>query len=631
MTVSTTSNRISYNGDASSTVFSFPYKFLSTSDLKVYVGDVLQTITTDYAVGAPSDTGTNVTFVSPPAAGVGNIVIVREADLLQQAALKSNGKFPAETVEDMVDKVTLIAQRLEDKFDQSLVVPDSETLSATLPDQATRAGMYLSFDADGDPEVVNAVVDVTTVAGIAADITTVSGIAAAVSAVAGISADVSAVAANAANINAVAAIDADVTTVAAIAADVTAVVAISAEIIIAADNVADITNFADVYQGGKAANPTLRNDGSALQAGDLYFNTTADEVRVYDGLNWLQSATAEPASFTADTFSGTGAQTAFTLSATPGSIQSLIVFISGVRQTPTTDYTYSGTTLNFVAAPPAGTGNITTLVVATLAAGVPDNDSVSTIKIQDDAVTAAKIAAGAVGSSELAATAVTPGTYGDASNIPQFTVDADGRLTAASNVAFSSTGALIGFQVFTASGSYTKATNNPSFVIVELVGGGGGGGGTNSTVGAYGGSGGSGGYAKEKILASSLAASETVTIGAGGSGGTGSANGVAGGTTSFGAFLSATGGALGVAGTSNIGFESGAGGIGIGGNLNLQGGGGGRNGGNSYFSGGGAGTAGNGGAGNANTGGGGAGGCSNGNIRNGGAGGTGLVIVWEYQ
>ena len=43
------------------------------------------------------------------------------------------------------------------------------------------------------------------------------------------------------------------------------------------------------------------------------------------------------------------------------------------------------------------------------------------------------IAAGAVGSSELASTAVTAGTYGASQNgVPSFTVDADGRLTAAS-------------------------------------------------------------------------------------------------------------------------------------------------------------------------------------------------------
>ena len=50
-----------------------------------------------------------------------------------------------------------------------------------------------------------------------------------------------------------------------------------------------------------------------------------------------------------------------------------------------------------------------------------------------DSITSAKIAAGAVGSSELASTAVTAATYGASqSGVPSFTVDADGRLTAAS-------------------------------------------------------------------------------------------------------------------------------------------------------------------------------------------------------
>lgn len=80
-------------------------------------------------------------------------------------------------------------------------------------------------------------------------------------------------------------------------------------------------------------------------------------------------------------------------------------------------------------------------------------------------------------------------------------------------------GTLLGYQVFTSSGTYTKATNNPSFVIVEVVGGGGG------QTGA-------------------------------------------GGTSSFGAFCSATGGAV-----ANSGSTSGsAGGSGSGGDLNLSGG-----------------------------------------------------------
>jgi len=47
------------------------------------------------------------------------------------------------------------------------------------------------------------------------------------------------------------------------------------------------------------------------------------------------------------------------------------------------------------------------------------------------------IAANAVGAPELASTAVTAGSYGDATHVGQFTVDADGRLTAAANVAVS--------------------------------------------------------------------------------------------------------------------------------------------------------------------------------------------------
>ena len=59
---------------------------------------------------------------------------------------------------------------------------------------------------------------------------------------------------------------------------------------------------------------------------------------------------------------------------------------------------------------------------------------VATAGIADDAITADKIATGAVGADALAATTVTAGNYGDADSVGSFTVDADGRLTAASNV-----------------------------------------------------------------------------------------------------------------------------------------------------------------------------------------------------
>lgn len=60
-----------------------------------------------------------------------------------------------------------------------------------------------------------------------------------------------------------------------------------------------------------------------------------------------------------DVFSGDGATTGFTLSANPGSINNLMVSISGVVQTPGIDFDWtSGTALSFTSAPPAGTDNV---------------------------------------------------------------------------------------------------------------------------------------------------------------------------------------------------------------------------------------------------------------------------------
>lgn len=208
---------------------------------------------------------------------------------------------------------------------------------------------------------------------------------------------------------------------------------------------------------------------------------------------------------------------------------------------------------------------------------------------------------------------------------------------------------------YTGSSTWTKPAGL-KFVIVEVVGGGGGGGGAAAPAAgncAAGAGGGGGGYAREKIAAASLGATETVTVGAAGTAGSaGANNGGAGGTTSFGSHLQATGGALGVGGSASTitgpNGEGGTAGVGSGGDLNLDGSDGGPStyfttrargggGGASLYSGytkepvagsGGQTTGGTG----SNYGGGGAGGASGagGSAAAGGAGAAGLVIVHEY-
>jgi hypothetical protein len=202
--------------------------------------------------------------------------------------------------------------------------------------------------------------DVTSVAGNAADISAVADIDADVSTVAGIAADISTVASDAVDIAAVAAdiakvievandlqeatseIDtvanniANVNTVGTNIADVNTVAGISADVTTVADNVTDIYNYADTYQGAKATAPSTRNDSSALQAGDLYFNTTDDQMKVYDGAAWGSVGSTVNGTSERFRYIATSGQTTFTgsdsngntLAYDPGFID---VYLNGVR------------------------------------------------------------------------------------------------------------------------------------------------------------------------------------------------------------------------------------------------------------------------------------------------------------
>lgn len=95
------------------------------------------------------------------------------------------------------------------------------------------------------------------------------------------------------------------------------------------------------------------------------------------------------------------------------------------------------------------------------------------------------------------------------------------------------TGAFIGTQVLTASGTYTPTAGTKT-VRIELLGGGGGGGGVLASGGGRAGSGGGGGAGGYLIKTfSGVTGTYTVTVGAGGAGGVNGTNGGNGGSTTF--------------------------------------------------------------------------------------------------
>jgi len=73
--------------------------------------------------------------------------------------------------------------------------------------------------------------------------------------------------------------------------------------------------------------------------------------------------------FVTDLFNGDNSTTAFTMSVSPANPASILVAVSGVLQSPDT-YSISGRTLNFSAAPPSATGNISVRYLGIPASGV---------------------------------------------------------------------------------------------------------------------------------------------------------------------------------------------------------------------------------------------------------------------
>ena len=103
-------------------------------------------------------------------------------------------------------------------------------------------------------------------------------------------------------------------------------------------------SFDDRYLGVKTADPTLDNDNNALVEGALYFNSTANEMRVYDGANWIAASAAGSVSLLEYNYTATAGQTTFSgnddsSNSLSYTVDNIIVTLNGVVMENGTDYT----------------------------------------------------------------------------------------------------------------------------------------------------------------------------------------------------------------------------------------------------------------------------------------------------
>jgi hypothetical protein len=227
------SARVQYTATTNQTVFTVPFEFFANSDLKVYNGSTLLTFASSpanasqYNVSGAGVTGGGSIALGSPGASLGNIItIVRGVPIERTSDFPLSGPFNIEALNTTLDKMTVMLQDVDTKFEQRvprLAENDTPNTLAAIPNIDQRRNKLFYWDDGGQPSAIDAV------------------------------------------------------------------------------------GFASVIAYG---------------------------------------------SVVVNSFTGNGSTTAFTLSEDPSSVNNLIVTVNGVTQTPTTDYSAAGLTLNFTSAPP---------------------------------------------------------------------------------------------------------------------------------------------------------------------------------------------------------------------------------------------------------------------------------------
>ena len=339
MTVSTTTRKISYTGNGSTTVFAYNFRIFDDTDLKVYVAGVLKSLSTHYTVsGAGAASGGNVTFTTgnTPASSA-SVVILRELPRTQTTDYVDNSALSATSLEDTADKNLMLIQEIDAKAADGFRFADTVTDAGTITvdkNATDRANKLLSFDSTGDliatqeigvsqgnwaastayaerdivkdtsnnniylcitahtssgaqPISSNADVAKWVLLVDAASATTSQTAAAASATAAASSATAAASSASAASASESASAASQVASAASAS---TASTQASNAATSAANAATSYDNFDDRYLGQKSSDPSVDNDGDApLITGALYFNTSNNVMMVYTGSAWVRT------------------------------------------------------------------------------------------------------------------------------------------------------------------------------------------------------------------------------------------------------------------------------------------------------------------------------------------------------
>lgn len=239
---------ITYTANGSVTTFAFPYRVIKQSDLYVYANGVQ--VSTGFTVsGINNPSGGNVTFTVAPANGT-IIRLQRGTSLDRSTDYVEGGQLASDTLDNDFDRLVMMIQDISNL--QLNEASDGK------------------FDAEG--KIIKNVVNPVSPSD-AATKDYVDSYSAGVIATATTQANNAATAATNASNSA---------TNAAASATSSANSATSA--------LGYLNTFKGQYYGAFASAPALDPLGAALTTGDLYFNTTSNNMQVFNGSSWQNVA-----------------------------------------------------------------------------------------------------------------------------------------------------------------------------------------------------------------------------------------------------------------------------------------------------------------------------------------------------
>jgi len=160
MTISSTTVKVSYSGNGSTTVFAYTFKILDDDEIQVIIRsstgtETVKTKTTHYTVsGVGSSGGGNITFLTAPTA-TQTVVLRRLTTQTQETDYVANDPFPADSHEEALDRVTMVAQEIQEELGRAIKLSKTNTMTSTefTVAAADRANKILAFDTNGEISV----------------------------------------------------------------------------------------------------------------------------------------------------------------------------------------------------------------------------------------------------------------------------------------------------------------------------------------------------------------------------------------------------------------------------------------------------------------------------------------------